>query len=116
MYQNLYQPQYVYGNIQQNLRQPPRRVNLDESMLASSHDLGNGFHSFSWNQRIGVNETVTYFLSARGLKVISAGWAPRGYESLYALESYPRDINRWTISVVNSAIERDIFLYLIAKN
>ncbi|MBE0335099.1 hypothetical protein [Paenibacillus sp. 23TSA30-6] len=115
MYQNIYQPNYNYGNSQQNLRQS-RRVELDEGLLASSSDLGNGFYSFSWNQEIDANETVIYFLSVRGLKVINGGWAPGGYQSLYALESYPRGMNQWVITVVNSNQRRSLQLFLIAKN
>lgn len=110
MYENIYQPSYIYGNSQQSLRQS-RRVELDERILSSETDLGNGFRSFSWNQEIDANETVTYFLSARGLKVINGGWAPGGYQNLYALESFPRSINQWVLSIVNSNVRRPLRLF-----
>jgi hypothetical protein len=117
LYQNPYQPQYSYGDYYQDYSRPtPLEVSLDERNLASEReDLGDGFFLYKWNRPFPPNQTITYFLSANGQKVISGGWAPGGIQPSTILECYPRDKFRWSISIINSNVNRDLNLYLITK-
>ncbi|NEZ45175.1 hypothetical protein [Paenibacillus alvei] len=88
---------------------------MGKELAGTPIDLGDGFYSYSWNLEIGEKETLSCFLSAGNLKVINAGFAPARYEPIYAMESFPRRINQWVISIINESGQRHITLYLIAK-
>ncbi|MBE0344311.1 hypothetical protein E4V51_31735 [Paenibacillus sp. 28ISP30-2] len=101
---------------QQNEHRVARRVEL-RRRSAASEDLGNGFYSFKWtNQEIGQNETVIFFLSAEGFKVINAGYAVGRQDPAYSMESDPNTKEQWVMSVINPSAQRYIHLYLIAKS
>lgn len=117
MYQNIYQPQYSYGNYPQDYSRPTVvEMHLDERHITSGReDLGDGFYLYHWVRPFPANQTITYFLSANGEKVISGGWAPGGIQPSTILECFPRDKLRWSISIINSNVNRDLNLYLITK-
>ncbi|MCU4815679.1 hypothetical protein OCF43_07360 [Bacillus cereus] len=100
-------------------RSTRREINLSPGS-ATQTDLGNGFKSFRWaGYEINTDEYLVAFLNAPGMKVISGGWAPRDYVPLYALESFPRNIDQWVITAFNptpgTGGPRPIEFFLIAK-
>lgn len=96
-------------------RQPVRRVNLS-TPFAFENDLGDGFKSYKWTLGINSNEFLLVFMNAPGMKVINGGFAPAKYTAIYAMESFPRQIDQWVMTIYNTSPEAmEITFYLIAK-
>jgi hypothetical protein len=116
-YSNYFSHQYPYSHTSQDKEyRVARRVELGRGLSETPVDLGNGFFKFKWmNQQIGSNETVTYFLNAEGMNVISAGYLLGREDIAFAMESYPRSTEQWVITVINPSPQREIQLFLIAK-
>lgn len=74
--------QNQYQDIQ--LSAPPYRATTRDINLYSNsayrNDLGNGFMSFEWRgEAANNNEFLRASLKTPGMKVISGGWAPSGF-------------------------------------
>ncbi|MCG7406804.1 hypothetical protein MH117_05180 [Paenibacillus sp. ACRRX] len=90
------------------------RPNFD---LKSTDNLGGGFRRLVFTDvQIEPNSFLEITINSGNRKVVSGGWSIANFQKAFAIESYPRQINQWVISVFNdTSVTRSITPYLITK-